>query len=148
MTSVKDKLELIGIVAVIVSILILGYEIRQNTDTSAAQAVFELNESARQTLFQEATDPNLASLISKAEKDLEALSERERYMYGRWVFAHVNLFESAWRYNRHGVISDAEIEGWEKAFCGYMARTSFRQVVKSVEVFTPEFAEESAQWCD
>ena len=91
MTSVKDKLELIGIVAVIVSILILGYEIRQNTDTSAAQAVFELNESARQTLFQEATDPNLASLISKAEKDLEALSELERYMYGRWVFAHVNL---------------------------------------------------------
>ena len=63
MTSVKDKLELIGIVAVIVSILILGYEIRQNTDTYAAQAVFELNESARQSLFQEATDPNLASLI-------------------------------------------------------------------------------------
>jgi len=148
MTSVKDKLELIGIVAVIVSILILGYEIRQNTDTSAAQAVFELNESARQTLFQEATDPNLASLISKAEKDREALSERERYMYGRRVFAHVNLFESAWRYNRRGVISDAEMEGWEKAFCGYMARTSFRQVVKSDEIFTPEFAEESAQWCD
>lgn len=148
MTSVKDKLELIGIVAVIVSILILGYEIRQNTDTSAAQAVFELNESARQTLFQEATDPNLASLISKAEKDLEALSELERYMYGRWVFAHVNLFESAWRYSRRGVIGDAEMEGWKTAFCGYMARTSFRQVVKSVEVFTPEFAEESAQWCD
>ena len=148
MTSVKDKLELIGIVAVIVSILILGYEIRQNTDTSAAQAVFELNESARQTLFQEATDPNLAALISKAEKDLEALSERERYMYGRWVFAHVNLFESAWRYNRRGVISDAEMEGWKTAFCGYMARTSFQQVVNSVEEFTPEFAEESAQWCD
>ena len=69
MTSVKDKLEMIGIVAVIVSLLILGYEIRQNTDTSAAQAVFELNESARQTLFQEATDPNLASLISKAENE-------------------------------------------------------------------------------
>ena len=148
MTSAKDKLEQIGIVAVIVSILILGYEIRQNTDTSAAQAVFELNESARQQLFQEATDPNLASLISKAENDFEGLSERERYMYGRWVYAQVNLFESAWRYSRRGVISDAEMEGWKTAFCGYMARTSFRQVVKSVEVFTPEFAEESAQWCE
>lgn len=148
MTSVKDKLELIGIVAVIVSLLILGYEIRQNTDTSAAQAVFELNESARQTLFQEATDPDLASLISKAEKDFEDLSERERYMYGRWVFAHVNLFESAWRYSRRGVISDAEMKGWKTAFCGYMARASFRQVVQSVEVFTPEFAKESAQWCE
>jgi len=148
MTSVKDKLELIGIVAVIVSILILGYEIRQNTDTSAAQAIFELNESARQTLFQEATDPNLVSLIRKAEEDIEALNEQERYMYGRWVFAHVNLFESAWRYSRRGVISEAEMKGWQTAFCGYMARPSFRQVVQSVEVFTPEFAEESAQWCE
>lgn len=148
MDSVKDKLELIGIVAVIVSILILGYEIRQNTDTYAAQAVFELNESARLSLFQEATNPNLASLISKAEKNFDALSENERYMYSRWVFASVNLFESAWKYNRRGVISDSEMRGWKTAFCGYMARASFRHVVQSVEVFTPEFAEESAQWCD
>ena len=148
MTSVKDKLEIIGIVAVIVSLLILGYEIRQNTDTSAAQAVFELNESARQTLFREATDPNLVSLISKAEKGFEALSEHERYMYGRWVFAHVNLFESAWRYSRRGVISEAEMKGWKTAFCGYMDRASFRRVVQSVEVFTPEFAEDSEQWCE
>jgi hypothetical protein len=148
MTSVKDKLEMIGIVAVIFSLLILGYEIRQNTDTSAAQAVFELNESARQTLFREATDPNLVSLISKAEKDFEALSEHERYMYGRWVFAHVNLFESAWRYSRRGVISEAEMKGWKTAFCGYMDRASFRRVVQSVEVFTPEFAEDSEQWCE
>lgn len=97
MTSVKANLELVGVVAVIVSLLILGYEIRQNTDTSAAQAVFELNESARLTLFQEATDPNLASLISKAEKDFDDLNGRERHMYSRWVYAQVNLFESAWR---------------------------------------------------
>jgi len=148
MASVKDKLELVGIIAVIISLLILGYEIRQNTDTSAAQAVFELNESARQALFQEATDPDLASLISKAENSFEDLSERERYMYGRWVFASVNLFESAWRYSRRGVIGDAEMKGWKSAFCGYMARASFRQVVRSVEAFTPEFAEESAQWCE
>lgn len=148
MNSIKDKLELVGIAAVIASLLILGYEIRQNTDTSAAQAVFELNESARQTLFQEATDPNLASLIQKAEKDFEALNERERYMYGRWVFAGVNLFESAWRYNRRGVIGDAEMSGWKTAFCGYMSRPSYRLVVQSVEAFTPEFADESAQWCE
>lgn len=139
---------MIGIAAVIASLLILGYEIRQNTDTSAAQAVFELNESARQTLFQEATDPSLASLILKAEQDLEALSERERYMYGRWVFAGVNLFESAWRYHRRGVISDAEMSGWKASFCGYMSRASYKQVVQSVETFTPEFADESARWCE
>ena len=146
MTSVKDKLELIGIVAVIVSLLILGYEIRQNTDTSAAQAIFELNESARQTLFQEATDPNLAALIAKAENDFGSLSESESYMYGRWVFAYLNLYESAWRYHRRGVIDDAEMEGWKTSFCGYMARESFRNVVQSIAVFA-EFDKESSLWC-
>lgn len=53
MTSAKDKLEIVGIVAVIVSLLFLAYEIRQNTHTSAAQAIFELNEAARQTQFRE-----------------------------------------------------------------------------------------------
>jgi hypothetical protein len=147
MTSVKDKLELIGIVAVFVSLLILAYEIRQNTDTAAAQAVFELNESARQGLFQEATDPDLASLIIKANKDYEALNELERHMYHRWVFAHLNLFESAWRYHRRGVIGDQEMEGWQTSFCGHMGRAAFRQVFESVEVVFPEFAEASAQWC-
>lgn len=147
MIAVKDKLELIGIVAVIVSLLILGYEIRQNTDTSAAQAIFELNESARQTLFQEATDPNLAALINKAEEDFGALSERDRDMYGRWVFAYLNLYESAWRYHRRGVIGDEEMEGWKTSFCGYMAQVSFRQAVESIEVFA-EFGEEAAQWCE
>ncbi len=148
MNSIKDKLELVGIVAVVVSLLILGFEIRQNTDTAAAQAVFELNESARQTLFLEATDPNLVSLIHKAEADFDALTERERFMYSRWVVALDNSFESAWRYNRRGVISDAEMRGWKASFCGYLARASFREVFQSVEAFTPEFAEESAQWCE
>ncbi len=147
MTSVKDKMELIGIAAVIVSLLILGYEIRQNTDTSAAQAIYELNESARQTLFQEATDSDLAVLIGKAEKDLGALSETERYMYGRWVFAYLNLFESAWKYHRRGVIDDAEMEGWKASYCGLMARASFRQVVQSIDAFA-EFDKDSAQWCE
>ena len=39
MTSVKDGLETIGIVAVVVSLLFLAYEIHQNTDTAAAQAI-------------------------------------------------------------------------------------------------------------
>jgi len=147
MTSVKDKLELIGIVAVVVSLLILGYEIRQNTDTSAAQAIFELNESARQTLFQEATDPDLALLISKAQNDFGTLSEHERYMYSRWVFAYINLYESAWRYHKRGVISDAEFDGWKTSYCGHMDRMSFRQVVQSIDAFS-EFDEASSQWCE
>lgn len=147
MNSVKDNMEIVGIVAVVVSLLILAYEIRQNTDTSAANALFELNEAARQTQFLEATDPILAPLIIKAEKDLDTLTESEQYRYRRWVFAHLNLFESAWNHHHRGVISDADLEAWRTAYCGYMSRTSFRQVADSIAAQRSQFREELMQSC-
>ena len=148
MSSIKDKLEIVGLVAVVLSLLILAYEIRQNTDTAAAQAVFELNDAARETLFQQATNPNLAALIKKAESDWESLSERERFMYNRWVFADLNLFESAWKYHRRGVISDEEMEGWIISFCGYVSRESYKRAFESIDVFSSGFRQDSSNWCD
>ena len=147
MTSVKDKLEIVGIVAVVVSLLFLAYEIRQNTDTAAAQAIFDLNEAARETQFLEATDPGLVPLIIKAEKDFDALSEEEQYRYRRWVFAYLNLFESAWNHHHRGVTSDADMEAWKTAYCNYMSRASFRRVAQSIAAQRSQFREESAQWC-
>ena len=43
MDSLKGNLELVGVLAVVMSLLFVAYEIRQNTNTAAAQAVFELN---------------------------------------------------------------------------------------------------------
>ena len=147
MTSVKDRLEIVGIVAVVASLLLLAYEVRQNTDTSAAQAIFELNEAARQTQFLEATDPILVPLIIKAEEDLGALNEDELYRYRRWVFAYLNLFESAWNHHHRGVTSDSDMEAWKTAYCNYMSRASFRRVAQSISAQRPQFREDAAQWC-
>lgn len=148
MTSTKDKLEIAGIVAVIMSLLFLAYEIRQNTDTAAAQAMFELNEAARQTQFLEATDPNLVPLIIKAEQDFDELTDEERYRFGRWVFAYLNLFESAWNHHHRGIISDADVEAWKTAYCNYMSRASFRRVAEATPTLRSRFLQEANQWCE
>ena len=59
MESSKGKLELIGVLTVVLSLLFVAYEIRQNTNTAAAQAVIQLNEAGRQTLFLQSADPGL-----------------------------------------------------------------------------------------
>lgn len=148
MASIKDKMELVGIVAVVLSLLLLAYEIRQNTDTAASQAIFDLNEAARQTQFLEATDPVLVPLIIRAEKDLDALSEEERYRYERWVFSYLNVFDSAWNHHHRGVTSDADMEAWKRAYCNYMSRPSFRQVAESISAQRSEFLEDARQWCE
>ena len=50
MISLEDCIELVGISGVVASVLFLAYEIRQNTDVAAAQAVYALNEGAREGL--------------------------------------------------------------------------------------------------
>ena len=94
MDSIKGKIELVGIFAVVLSLLLVAYEIRQSTDTAAAQAVFELNEAGRQSLFLQSTDPDLMELIILAEDDLDALTDVQQQKYRRWVFAFLNLYES------------------------------------------------------
>ena len=67
MDSLKGKVELVGILAVVLSLLLVAYEIRQSTFTAAAQAVFELNESGRASLFLKATDPEMAGQSIEGE---------------------------------------------------------------------------------
>ena len=83
MDLLKGKLELVGVFAVVVSLLFVAYEIRQNTNTAAGQAVFELNEAGRQSLFLQSTDPGLMALIILAEDDLDALTDVQRHKYRR-----------------------------------------------------------------
>lgn len=146
MNSAKDILEFIGVVAVVISLLFLAFEIRQNTDTAAAQAIFNLNESARQAQFMEATDLNLVPMMLKAEVDFDALSEDERYRYRRWVFGYPNLFESAWAHHHRGVISDAKMDAWQLAYCNYISRAPFRRVAESITAQASKFQKESAEW--
>ena len=112
MDTLKVKLELVGVFAVVVFLLFVAYEVRQNTNTAAAQAVFELNEVGRQSLFLQSTDPDLMALIILAEDGLDALTDVQRQSYRRWVFAFLNLYESAWNHHRRGIINDDDMEGW------------------------------------
>ena len=50
-------------------------------NAAAGQAVFELNEAGRQSLFLQSTDPGLMALIILAEDDLDALTDVQRHKY-------------------------------------------------------------------
>ena len=102
--SIKQHLELITGVAVIVSLLIVAYEIRQSTNALAAQGVYDLNESARQTLLLQATDEELSMLILKARHDRESMTDLEWLQYSRFVWSLTNMYESAWTFQDRGLI--------------------------------------------
>jgi hypothetical protein len=147
MDSLKGKLELVGILAVVLSLLLVAYEIRQSTDTAAAQAVFELNESGRESLFLLATDTELAGLLMLAADNLDALSREQRIRFRAWVFALLNLYESAWNHHQRGVISDEDLEGWRSDYCSTFDNDWYGKVMQEFDAHASLFQQEIAQWC-
>ena len=148
MASITERLELVGAAAVVLSLVFVALEIRHSTNTAASQAVFELNEAARETQFIVATDPDLVELIFQAEADLESLTDQQYYRYRSWVFSTQNLFESAWTHHQRGVISDDEMNGWASAYCNYMSIDSYRAMVGTIDTNASGFMLAASSWCD
>ena len=86
-------------------------------------------------------------LIILAQNDLDALSDEQRHRYRLWVFAFLNLYESAWNHHQRGVINDEDMEGWKADYCDQMSRDSFTREASSIESHASRFRQEAAQWC-
>jgi hypothetical protein len=146
--ALPGKIELIGIIAVVLSLLFVAYEVRQNTNTAAAQAVFELNEAGRQTQFMQVSDSEIAKLFLLGQSDPQALTELQRFQYSRWVFSFLNLYESAWTYHQRGIISDQELEGWKVDYCQKISMDLFRREFLAITETSSAFRNDVARWCD
>ena len=154
----KDKLrnwalvaEVVSGIAVIVTLAILVFEMRNNTSATQAQTyqllMQEMNNYRR--LF---TQPDLAAVVLKYRhhgwENLDPVEQRQFYSTAtiRWGF-----YESAYYANKRGVLGEPEWQRFERAFCrglndrlsvwnpqGYPAMTEF---------LTPEFVKFVEETC-
>ncbi len=146
--ALPRKIEFIGVIAVVLSLLFVAYEVRQNTNTAAAQAVFELNEAGRQTQFMQVSDPEIANLVLLGQSNPQAMSELQRFQYRKWVFSFLNLYESVWTYHQRGIISDQELEGWKADYCQKVSIDSFNREFMAITGTSSAFRNDAASWCD
>jgi hypothetical protein len=146
--GITGKAELIGVVAVVLSLIFVGYEIRQNTNISAAQAVFDLNEAGRQNLLLRVSDTEVTALVLAAENDPENMTDLQRNQFRSWVFSFLNLYESAWNHHQRGVISDEDLEGFKIDYCGKAAIDAYRNEMATIRAHSSEFRDELSRWCE
>jgi hypothetical protein len=93
----NQRPELVGIVAVVLSLIFVAYELRQSNKNAT---VFNVNEIYdRFTDLNEAlmSDPELARLILKANKaqKISDLTESERLRLGSWHLFQLNIWTPA-----------------------------------------------------
>lgn len=98
----RDIVEVVGLLAVVLSLIFVGYEVRQNTSRMRADASFSITQSVNLMNAGVYNDSSLAAIILIGEQDYAALDSVARSRFDLYQFARLNLAEH---------ILDLEAEG-------------------------------------
>ena len=146
--QLRTIVELSSAGAVLLGLVFVGMELRQNTSVINAQAIHDLNESANNAMLQLAQDAELAALTLRGNEDFQALSDTERQQYNAWLRAVLNIHESAWMYNRKGLIDDDDFTGWKTSMCRNLQRQGLKEYWHANRDSWPTaFQDDVADWC-
>ena len=119
--KVSTWAEVIGIAALVISLVFVGVEIRQNTEVAAAQAVLELNLGFNEQLLAVADNEELSQIIAKGNADTNELGSDEFNRYQAYTNALFNIQESALTFRRNGIVDEDEIASFVKTLCAMVS---------------------------
>lgn len=102
----RDTFEAIGLLVVVASLLVLIFEIRQNTDALFAQSRHAIMESALQELFLQFDNPDIAQSIAKDD----SLTEVEQIRLDAFLTSSLRSREFAWLQYQGGAIDEDQYD--------------------------------------
>lgn len=126
--------EIVGTTAVVISLLFVGYSINRNTkELQAANEnfLYEVQETRR---GDEASNPQLAALVVKAQSGGE-LSPGEQRQYFSHIIRGLNVWELAYERFKDGLLSADTWPTWDRMYADQARRD-----------FPKEWWEEARLW--
>ena len=115
-----------GGVTVVASLLLVAWEIRQNTVALSAQALQDLNAMANETLLTAAGNDQLSSVLEKGDDDLASLSDAEYRQFWSYSYGLINGLDAAFGFYQKGILSEDDFSGWRTYTCEYLGTPSTR----------------------
>jgi hypothetical protein len=132
--------EIVGAVAVVVTIAYLAVQIRQNTRSVRASMYQSLVESVVNFNTAFTQDPELAQAYLKGLEDLDGLSEADRTRVAFALFSQFQMFQSMFYQRRLFTIEPDYWESWRALILSYYARPGVQQWWQvRREVFSKDF---------
>jgi hypothetical protein len=133
---------LIAQLAVVASLLYVGYEIRLNTRVARAQAhqdLVSLIMSIGDNVVDEIDD--VAALRARADSGLDRMSASDRMRFMTFTNRYMNLYELAFDQHQDGLLGDDVWEGFRISLERQFQRRSFNEYwAADRPVFGPRFA--------
>lgn len=112
--------ELLGAIGVILSLVYLGGQIRQNTRTQRRSNLGDVAGDLSAVLRSVSTDPELSSLVLRGLADLGALNPNERYQFDAFLYSWLVGFERALLDARDGDYPEENLAPMRRAIAGFL----------------------------
>ncbi len=138
--------QIIGAIAVVISLFYVAYQIRQNTNAVRSATAQAVHEHFAKWYHLLAADGDLSQIAANGLRDYASLSEQEKTRFIATFMAFLSYSQNAFLKWRQGLLSSALWMGWEllimnlicapggKAFWkerSYLFGEEFRQYVES-----------------
>ncbi|MBY6204814.1 hypothetical protein [Halomonas denitrificans] len=117
-----------GGATVVASLLLVAWEIRQNTVALTAQSLQDLNAMANEILMTAAESSQLSEVLVKGDEDLSALTGAERSQYWAYNYGVINAMDAAFGFYEKGILDEADYSGWRRYTCDYLSDPSVRVI--------------------
>jgi len=112
--------ELIGGIAVVVTLIYLALQIRQNTHTQRRANYGDIASNLAATLQTAAPSPEMGELIIRGHADIDSLEPAERYRFDIFLYCWLAPFERAFLDARDGEYPEELLIPMRTAIAGFL----------------------------
>lgn len=126
LSTLADLSQVIGAVAIVVSLIYVGKELNANTAAVQAASLQSITNSSSASMLSIVENADMADIRLRGDADPAQLegAERLRYvLYQRQMWFH---FQNVWTQWRLGTISDDVWGGYHRVICDDLVATSER----------------------
>lgn len=123
LSNLANLAEIIGAVAIVISLIYVGQELKENTAAIQAFALQSITNASSASMRAVVENGEFAEIRLQGDRDPSQLSEvgRLRYvLYQRQMWFH---FQNVWTQWQLGVTNDGVWAGYEMIICGDLVKT-------------------------
>ncbi len=116
--NLKSLFETLGIGAVLIGIVFVGIEIRQNTAAIQAATMQGLTDASQEYMLLLGSDAELAEIVRKGRDAPDQLNEIESRQYFYLIRARWMRYQNAFFQYQRGTIGDEDWAFYDSLICG------------------------------
>ena len=116
--------EIVGGIAVVISLLMVAYTVSQNTIALRASSEETLYTANRELNMAFMTNAELQEIVSRLRQRDQELTDRQNVAWEAYHGLMLNIWENAFDRYKRGLLTEETWQDWDRYFGGYLADKS------------------------